>query len=171
MMRRATAVVGTAAIVLGSVGAFAQGKPSFAGSWTPDMEKTVAANPNQPKAVPAARPMAIKQDAATFTIERLGAPTPPQGVPASAVTYNLNNQPMDVDSSKREPNERPAQVRARWVNDTIVLETTRNVKDAKIVSTVTYARDGKYLVVTSKEPDASAPGGTKTIVTYYSPTK
>ena len=171
MMRRATAVLGAAAIVLGSVGAFAQGKPSFAGSWTPDMEKTVAANPNQPKAVPAARPMAIKQDAATFTIERLGAPTPPQGVPASAVTYNLNNQPMDVDSSKREPNERPAQVRARWVNDTIVLETTRNVKDAKIVSTVTYARDGKYLVVTSKEPDASAPGGTKTIVTYYSPTK
>lgn len=170
-MRRATAVVGTAAIVLGSVGAFAQGKPSFSGSWTPDMEKTVAANPNQPKAVPAARPMAIKQDLATFTIERLGAPTPPQGVPASAVTYNLNNQPMDVDSSKREPNERPAQVRARWVNDTIVLETTRNVKDAKIVSTVTYARDGKHLVVTSKEPDASAPGGTKTIVTYYSPSK
>ena len=43
MMRRATAVVGAAAIVLGSVGAFAQGNPSFSGSWTPDMEKTVAA--------------------------------------------------------------------------------------------------------------------------------
>jgi len=171
MMRRATAVVGAAAIVLGSVGAFAQGKPSFAGSWTPDMEKTVAANPNQPKAVPAARPMAIKQDLATWTMERLGAPTSQQGVGPQAVTYSLDNKPMDVDSSKREPNERPAQVRARWVNDTVVFETTRNVKDAKIVSTVTYSREGKYLVVTSKEPDASAPGGTKTIVTYYSPTK
>lgn len=165
-MRRATAVLGAAAIVLGSVGAFAQGKPSFAGSWTPDMEKTTAANPNQPKPIPAARPMAIKQDLATFTIERLGAPGGPQ-----AVTYNLNNQPMDVDSSKREPNERPAQVRARWVNDTIVFETTREVKGTKVVSTTTYARDGKHLVVTTKEPDPSAPGGTKTIVTYYSPTK
>jgi hypothetical protein len=164
-------MVGAAAIVLGSVGAFAQGKPSFSGSWTPDMEKTAAANPSQPKAVPPARPMAIKQDLATFTIERLGAGVSQQGVGPSAVTYNLNNAPMDVDSSKREPNERPAQVRARWVNDTIVFETTRNVKDAKIVSTVTYSRDGKHLVVTSKEPDAASPGGTKTIVTYYSPSK
>ena len=166
MMRRATVVVGAAAIVLGSVAAFAQGKPSFAGSWTPDMEKTIAANPNQPKAVPAARPMAIKQDLATWTMERLGAPTGPQ-----PIQYSLNNQPMDVESSKRVPGERPAQVRARWVGDTVVFETTREEKGAKVVSTVTYSRDGKHLVVTSREPDASAPGGTKVIVTYYSPTK
>lgn len=171
MMRRATALACATAIVLGCVDAFAQGKPSFAGSWTPDMEKTVAANPNQPKAVPPARPMAIKQDLATWTMERVGAPVSQQGLGPQAITYTLDNKPMDVDSSKREPNERAAQVRARWVNDTVVFETTRNVKDAKVVSTVTYARDGKYLVVTSKEPDASAPGGTKTIVTYYSPTK
>jgi hypothetical protein len=57
------------------------------------------------------------------------------------------------------------------VNDTVVFETTRNVQGAKVVSTVTYSREGKYLVVTSREPDASAPGGTKVIVTYYSPTK
>ena len=110
--------------------------------------------------------MAIKQDLATFTIERLGAPGG-----TTPITYSLNNQPMGVDSSKREPDERPAQVRARWVNDTVVFETTREEKGAKVVSTVTYSREGTYLVVTSKEPDASAPGGTKTIVTYYSPTK
>jgi hypothetical protein len=169
MMRRATAVLGTAAFVLGSVGAFAQGKPSFAGSWTPDMEKTVAANPNQPKAVPAARPMAIKQDLASFTIERLGAPTSQQGVGPQAVTYSLDNKPMDVDSSKREPNERPAQVRARWVNDTVVFETTRTVQGAKVVSTVVYAREGAWLVVTNTDPDPA--GGNKVIKTYYKTTK
>jgi hypothetical protein len=57
------------------------------------------------------------------------------------------------------------------VSDTIVFETTREEKGAKVVSTVTYSREAKYLVVTSREPDASAPGGTKVIVTYYSPTK
>lgn len=161
MMRRAIAVFGAAAIVLGSIGAFAQGKPSFSGSWTPDAEKTMAANPNQPKAVPAARPMVIKQDLAFWTMERLGAPTGPR-----PIQYSLNNQPMEVTSSASQG---PAQVRARWAGDTIVFETTREEKGAKVVSTVTYAREGAWMVVTSREPDGS--GGTRTIVTYYSATK
>jgi len=161
MMRRAITVFGAAAIILGSVGVFAQGKPSFSGSWTPDAEKTMAANPNQPKAVPAPRPFVIKQDMAFWTMERLGAATGPK-----PIEYRLNNQPMEVTSSRTQG---PAQVRARWVGDTIVFETTTEEKGAKVVSTVTYAREGAWLVVTTKEPDGS--GGTKTIVTYYSPTK
>jgi hypothetical protein len=149
-----------AAIVLGSVGTFAAQRPSFAGSWTPDLEKTAVANPGQPKAVPAPRPMAIKQDTASITIERLGAPGG-----TTPITYNLNNQPMGVDSSKREPNERPAQVRARWEGNTIVLETTRDVKGTKVVSTAMYARDGEWLVVTNTDPDPS--GGSKVMKTYY----
>ena len=161
MMRRAIAVFGAAAIVLGSIGAFAQGKPSFSGSWTPDMEKTMAANPNQPKAVPAARPMVIKQDMAFWTMERLGASTGPR-----PIQYSLNNQPMEVTSSRTQS---PAQVRARWVGDTIVFETTHEEKGAKVITSVTYAREGAWLVVTTREPDDK--GGTKVIVTYYSPTK
>lgn len=161
MMRRAIAVFGAGAIVLCSVGAFAQGKPSFSGNWTPDAEKTMAANPTQPKAVPAARPMVIKQDLAFWTMERQGAPTGPR-----PVQYSLNNQPMEVTSSRTQG---PAQVRAKWVGDTIVFETTHEEKGAKVITTVTYARDGAWLVVTSREPDGS--GGTKTIVTYYAASK
>lgn len=160
MMRHATAVFGAAAIVLASVGAFAQAKPSFAGSWTPDMEKTMAANPNQPKAVPAARPMAIKQDLASFTIERLGASTGPQ-----PIVYKLDGQPMPVTSSKTEG---LAHVRAKWVGDTIVFETTQ-AQGAKAVSTVVYSRDGAWLVVTTTDPDPK--GGTIVIKTYYRTTK
>ena len=161
MMRRATAVFGAAAIVLGSVGAFAQAKPSFSGNWTPDAEKTMVANPGQAKAVPAARPMVIKQDLAFWTMERQGAATGPR-----PVQYSLNNQPMEVTSSRTQG---PAQVRARWAGDTIVFETTHEEKGVKVITSVTYAREGTYLVVTSREPDGS--GGTKIIATYYGTTK
>ncbi len=161
MMRRATAVFGAAAVLLCSVGAFAQAKPTFAGSWTPDTEKTMAANPGQSTPPTAPRPMAIKQDLASLTIERLGAPAGPQ-----PITYKLDNQPAEVTASQTQG---PAQVRAQWVGDTIVLETTREAQGAKVVSTVAYAREGAWLVVTSTQPRPS--GGTTVIKTYYKTTK
>jgi hypothetical protein len=44
-MRRAAAVLSTAAMVMFAASVFAQGKPDFSGKWTPDAEKTAAANP------------------------------------------------------------------------------------------------------------------------------
>ena len=154
-MRRATAVLSAAAVVLWTVGALAQAKPSFSGSWTPDAEKTAAANPNMGggggRGGGMRGPMSIKQDNATFTIERQGQNGP------TSITYKLDGSPMEVTTGRGQ-----AKATAKWEGATIVVEQVGANGTTKTV----YSIEGDWLVTTTTAPGRGG-GDPTTTKAYY----
>jgi hypothetical protein len=147
-------VLSAAAVVLWTVGALAQAKPSFTGSWTPDAEKNPApaAGGGGGGRGGGARPMTIKQDMATFTIERQGQNGP------TSLTYKLDGSTMEVTTGRGQ-----AKATAKWDGNNIVVEqvtetagTTKNV----------YSIEGAWLVQTTTAP-GRAGGEPTTTKTYY----
>jgi hypothetical protein len=143
-MRRAAAVLSTAAMVIFAVGVFAQGK-DFSGKWTADAEKTAAANPAM-AAGGGGRgggrgggggDMTITQDAKTLTIERT------MGGNAVKTVYNL-----DGSDSKNQQAGRggaaPTEVvsNAKWDGAKLVI-TTHGANGDQVTS---WYMDGASLV-------------------------
>jgi hypothetical protein len=93
-MRRVTAVLSVAAVVLWAAAAFAQGK-DFSGKWAIDTDKMAAAGGAAAggggggggRGGGGGGPMTITQDAKTLTIERMGQ----NG--ATKTVYNLDGSP------------------------------------------------------------------------------
>ena len=158
-MRRVTAMVGAAAMVLVmSASVFAQGKPNFAGTWTLDAEKTAAANP-----APAGGggrggaqgPMTIKVDATTFSIERQGQNGP------TTTAYVIDGKPNKMTQGQAE-----VSYTAKVVGSTIEIETTRDMGGQAVTSKAVWAMEGEYLVQSTTQAgrDGGAPTTRKT---YY----
>jgi hypothetical protein len=118
-MRRVTAVLSVAAVVLWAAAAFAQGK-DFSGKWAPDAEKNAAAAGAAAGGGGGGRgggrggggPMTITQDAKTLTIEREG----PNG--ATKTVYNLDGSP-----SKNAGRGGDVESTAKWDGNKLVITT------------------------------------------------
>ena len=168
-MRRVTAMVGAAAMVLlMSSSVFAQGKPNFAGTWTLDAEKTAAANPAPAGGGGGGRaggggggrggaqgPMTIKVDATTFSIERQGANGP------TTQAYVIDGKPNKMTQGQQE-----VTYTAKVVGATIEIESTRDMGGTAVTSKAVWSMEGEYLVqaTTPAGRDGGAPTTRKT---YY----
>jgi len=168
-MRRVTAMVGAAAMVLVmSASVFAQGKPNFAGTWTLDAEKTAAANPAPAGGGGGGRaggggggrggaqgPMTIKVDATTFSIERQGQNGP------TTTAYVIDGKPNKMTQGQAE-----VSYTAKVVGSTIEIETTRDMGGQAVTSKAVWAMEGEYLVQSTTQAgrDGGAPTTRKT---YY----
>lgn len=160
-MRRVTAVLGAAMILLASA-ASAQ-KPDFSGTWTVDQDKTNAVNPApQGGGAPGGRgmgmgmggPMTLKLDAGSLTIERQG----PNG--AQSTVYKLDGSATTVSMGQRE-----GTAKAMWEGNTIVIATTMEGPQGPITTKAVYALEGEYLVVANTRPGRD--GEAMTRKTYY----
>jgi len=143
-MRRVTAMLSVAAVVLMAAGAGAQTKPSFAGEW----KKDVPMGQGEPGV-----DLIITQDATAMTVEY------PRGGPAPApvkLTYKLDGSASKNAIAGRGGAAPVEQVsKATWAGSNLVVTTTTSTGQEKR----TFSMDGGNLVV-----ETSAPAATK--VTY-----
>jgi hypothetical protein len=140
-MRRAAAVLSTAAMVMFAVSVFAQA-PNFAGKWTADTEKNAAAMAGGGGGGRGGRgggggDMTITQDAKTLTIERS------MGGNAVKQTYNLDGS----DSKNMQPGRGGAAgaevvSNAKWDGAKLVI-TTHGANGDQVQS---WYMDGSDLV-------------------------
>lgn len=170
-MRRVTSMVSAAAFVLATAGLFAQGKANFSGTWTPDAEKTAAANPAPPagggggggraggggggRGGGQAGPMTVKQDATTLSVERAGQNGP------MTTTYKLDGSKQTVTMGQGE-----ATVVAKPDGATIVIETTRDQGGTMVTTKAVWSMEGEYLVVATTAPGRGG-GEATTRKAYY----
>jgi hypothetical protein len=142
-MRRVTAVLSVAAVVLMAGGLAAQAKPSFAGEW----KRNVPMGQGEPGV-----DLIITQGATTMTVEY------PRGGPAPApvkATYKLDGSVSKNTMAGRGGAPIEQVSKAMWAGDNIVVTTTTGAGEEKR----TFSMDGGNLVV-----ETSAPKVTK--VTY-----
>jgi hypothetical protein len=142
-MRRVTAILSVAAVVLMAGGLAAQAKPSFAGEW----KRNVPMGQGDPGV-----DLIITQDTTAMTVEY------PRGGPAPApvkVTYKLDGSVSKntMAGGGGAPIEQVS--KAMWAGNNIVVTTTTGAGEEKR----TFSMDGGNLVV-----ETSAPKVTK--VTY-----
>jgi hypothetical protein len=152
-MKRATAVLSTAAVVLWAAGVFAQAKPDFSGTWTVDAEKTTASGGRAGRGGGGGG-MTLKQDATslTFTSGREGA-TP--------IVYKLDGSAVEVPMGGRGGGG-TAQAKAVWEGNTIVITTTLPNGERKAV----YAMEGEWLTIATTSPGREG-GAATTNKVYY----
>ena len=148
-MRRVTAVLSVAAVVLWAAAAFAQGK-DFSGKWSVDTEKMAAAGGGGGAAGGGNRgggggggrggggPMTITQDAKTLTIEREGA----NGT--TKTVYNLDGSP-----SKNQGRGGEVESMAKWDGAKLVITT----KGANGDTVASWYMEGANLVQETTTPN------------------
>jgi hypothetical protein len=142
-MRRVTAVLSVAAVVLMAAGLAAQTRPSFAGEWKRD----VPMGQGEPGV-----DLIITQDTTAMTVEY------PRGGPAPApvkATYKLDGSVSKNTMAGRGGAPIEQVSKAMWAGNNIVVTTTTGAGEEKR----TFSMDGGNLVV-----ETSAPKVTK--VTY-----
>jgi hypothetical protein len=159
-MKRATAVLSTAAVVLWAAGVFAQAKPDFSGTWALDAEKTAA----EGGAAGGARggrgggggAMTLKQDATslTRTAGREGA---------QPVVFKLDGSETQVPMGR---GGMMATAKAMWEANTIVITTTRDMQGTMVTTKEVYSMEGDWLVVATTAPPRGG-GDPTTTKRYY----
>jgi hypothetical protein len=149
-MRRATPILGTALLLLWTAGAFAQGKPNFAGNWVQDKDKTTAANASAaPGQQPAWSKVTIRQDDKNFTVEL----TDNNGKPAPRA-YVTDGAQHKIPMGTNE-----ATYTAKWDGNTVVVEQTSPGRNgAPQMTKYVFAMDGNQLVVTTTQGTATRKG-------------
>jgi hypothetical protein len=155
-MRRVTAILSVAAVVLMAAGLVAQAKPSFAGEWKivadPDSGGGRGGGPGID--------LTITQGATAMTVEyRAGGQAP---APVK-LTYKLDgsvSKNMMAGRGGGAPTEQVS--KAMWAGNNIIVTTTTGAGEEKR----TFSMDGGDLVVETSAPsrDGRAPNVTK--VTY-----
>ena len=155
-MRRVTAILSVAAVVLMAAGLVAQAKPSFAGEW-----KTVAdpADGGRGQGAPGVD-LTITQSPAAMTLEYRGGGQAPAPV---KFTYKLDgsvSKNMMAGRGGGAPTEKVS--KAMWAGNNLVVATTTGAGEEKR----TFSMEGGYLVVETSAParNGGAPNITK--VTY-----
>ena len=121
MKRARIGMVAIAALAVATV-AFAQAKPDFSGTWTPDAPAAAATPPAGGGGAPGGGgggggrggggPMTVKQSATELTVERTG----PNG--AVSTVYKLDGTPTKVTMGQGE-----AEVTAKWDGAKLVITT------------------------------------------------
>jgi hypothetical protein len=161
-MRRGSAIISAAAAVLWVASVAAQGKPNFAGKWTPDTEKNASATSGGGGGRMGGRmggmmgDVTITQDASSITIERSGG----RGN-AQPVTYKLDGSEQSVQMGRGGE----AKVKASWDGNTIVIETTRDFNGNTMTTKDVYSLEGGELVIASTRPGRG--GGEPTTTKLY----
>jgi hypothetical protein len=150
-MRRVTAILSVAAVVLMAAGLVAQAKPSLAGEWTRDVQLGQDVLPEVD--------LTITQGATAMTVEyRGGGQAPAPG----KLTYKLDGSVSKnmVAGRGGAPIEQGS--KAMWAGNNVVVTTTTGAGEEKR----TFSMDGGYLVVDTSAParNDGAPNITK--VTY-----
>jgi hypothetical protein len=147
-MRRVTAILSVAAVVLMAAGLVAQAKPSFAGEWIRDVPLGQGVLPEVD--------LVITQDATSMTVKYPKAPAP------GKLTYKLDGSVSKNMLAGRggAPTEQVS--KAMWAGNNVVVTTTTGAGEEKR----TFSMDGGYLVVETSAParNGGAPNITK--VTY-----
>ncbi len=150
-MRRVTAILGVAAVVLMAAGLVAQAKPSFAGEWKLVADKGLG----EPGI-----DLTITQSATAMTVEyRAGGQAP---APVK-LTYNLDGSVSKNMVAGRGGGAPAEQVsKAMWAANKLVVTTTTAAGEEKR----TFSTEGDDLVVetSAPAPNGGAPNITK--VTY-----
>jgi len=150
-MRRAAAVLSTAAMVVWAVSVMAQGKPDFTGKWAPDADKNTAAGGGGrgPSG------FELKQDATGLTRITEGPNGP------TSTTYKLDGSEQTVTMGQGS-----AKVTAKWDGNTIVIATTRDNNGTPTTSTAVYSMEGGDLVIATTAPPRGG-GDPTTRKVYY----
>jgi hypothetical protein len=148
-MRRVTAILSVAAVVLMAADLVAQAKPSFAGEWK------IVADQGSPGA-----DLTITQGATAMTLEYKAGGQAPAPV---KLTYKLDGSVSKNTMAGRGGGAPTEQVsKAMWAGNNIVVTTTTGAGEEKR----TFSMEGDNLVVEASAParNGGAPNITK--VTY-----
>lgn len=149
-MRRVTALVSGIAVVILAASVLAQG-PNFSGKWTPDTQKNATLSPAERPAGAPPRPMTIKHNDKSFTIESTDS------TGNTTLTYEFD-KPMEVDSSLGK-----AVASAKVMGNAVAIATVP--VGATTGRIRTYSMEGKLLLVTVSLPGKD--GGEPTITKVY----
>jgi hypothetical protein len=168
-MKRLTAFVTAAVLVLGTASAFAQAKPNFAGKWTLEP----AAAPAAPAGAPAGggggrgggrggglgNELTITQDATTLKLDYVGGGRNPGPV---SLSYKL-----DGSESKNTNAAGMEQVaKAVWEGDKLVVTTQIMMAGAAVEQKRTFSLEGGNLVVEQVQPGREGGPGTPVRMVY-----
>ncbi len=151
-MRRVTAILSAAAVVLMAAGLAAQAKPSFAGEWTRDLQLDHGVLPEVD--------LTITQGATAMTVEYRGgrqAPTP------ETLTFTLDgsvSKNMVTGRGGGAPTEQVS--KAIWAGNNVVVTTTTGAGEEKR----TFSKDGDSLIVETSAPARNSGVPNITKVTY-----
>jgi hypothetical protein len=154
-MRRVTAVLSVAAVVLMAAGLFAQAKPSFAGEWKKAADPNSGGGQGEPGI-----DLTITESATAMAVEyRASSQAPAPG----KLTYKLDgsvSKNMMAGPGGGAPTEQVS--KAMWAANKLVVTTTTGAGEEKR----TFSIEGDNLVVETSAParNGGAPNITK--VTY-----
>jgi hypothetical protein len=155
-MRRVTAILSVAAVVLMAAGLGAQAKPTFAGEWK------IAADPPDGGGGRGGGPgidLTITQGATAMTLEYRGSQAP---APVK-LTYKLDGSVSKNMMAARGGGAPAEQVsKAMWAGNNIVVTTTTGASEEKR----TFSMEGGNLVVETSTPARYFGGPNVTKVTY-----
>lgn len=150
-MRRVTAILSVAAVVLMAAGLVAQAKPSFAGEW-----KMVVPNGQGDPGID----LTITQSATAMTVEyRAGGQAPAPG----KLTYTLDgsvSRNMMAGRGGGAPAEQVSM--AMWAGNNLVVTTTTGAGEEKR----TFSMEGGDLVVETSAPTRNGGAPSISKVTY-----
>jgi hypothetical protein len=150
-MRRVTAILSVAAVVLTAAGVIAQSKPSFAGEW-----KIVA---DQGQGEPGID-LTITQSATAITVEYRAGGQAPAAVKFICKLDGSESRNMMPARGGGVPTEQVS--RAMWTGNTIVVTTATGAGEEKR----TFAMQGDNLVVDTSAPARKGGAPSITRMTY-----
>jgi hypothetical protein len=142
-----TGVIAAAVLSIATM-AFAQAKPDFSGTWTPDQSAAPAGGGGGGRGM-GAGPMTIKQDATTLTVTRT------MGENQVVQTYKLDGTESENKMMGRG-GEMVTKSTAKWDGNKLVITTQRPGQDGAMMSQVqTYSLEGGNLVIESPGRDGA----------------
>ena len=165
-MRRVTAMVGAAAVVLWAATAFAQGKADFGGTWTREMPAAGAAGGGGGGGgrggggggggvFNCGMTCTIVQDAKMLTVKRTSAR---EGAPAPAdLVFMLDGTDSKITMGGRG-GATEVVAKAKWDANKLVISATRDMGGTMITSTQTLSIEGgKLTIVTNSGRESATP--------------
>lgn len=145
-----TGIIAAATLAVATV-AFAQSKPDFSGSWTPDAPAATGEGRGRGGMM---GPMTVKQTADTLTIEQM------RGENKMVTTYKLDGTPSENKMTGRG-GEVVTKSTAKWDGSKLVISTERPGQDGTpMTTTQTWSLEGGNLVIERPGRDGAV---TKTV--------
>jgi hypothetical protein len=160
-MKRLTAFLAVAALVVGSASAFAQAKPNFAGKWT--QAAAAAPAPGGGGGRGGGRgglgqELTITQDASTLKIDYMGGGRNPGPV---SLTYKLDGSQNTNTMGAGEQLSK-----AVWEGDKLVVTTEINMGGNAVEQKRTLSLEGGDLIVETVQPGRDGGPGTPNRLVY-----
>lgn len=164
-MKRLTAVVAAAALVLGSAAVFAQAKPNFAGKWVLEPAPEAAPAPGGGGGGRGGRggglgtELTITQDASMVKLDYMAGGRNPGPM---SLTYKLDGS--DSMNAGAGGNEQTS--KAMWDGDKLVVTTALMMGGNTVEQKRTFSLEGGNLIVEQVQPGRDGGPGTPNRMTY-----